>query len=213
MKQGLTGSNNSTAVDIDLSLLPPVLLRKELPSATTTSTDADIEDNGTEYDENEEEYAGMEDDSASFLHRPLTAEAIDTICASPSFELTSGNFVASGTGEFLKEYALQQQSTPVFRSSGILSSLAATHLGDPNLHYGISTPHRCAPSCSSVVRKLQDNIDEARAVYFTFLSAQHLAETLKSLSNGLLAAQGNVAEISAAMAEHLSKAGDTRSSP
>jgi len=138
---------------------------------------------------------------------------VDAICASPSFDLTPENFVASGTGEFLKQYALQQRSTPIFTASGILGSLVVTHLGDPNLSCGINTPHRCAPSCSSVVRKLQDNFDEARAVYFTFVSAQHLAETLKTLSSGLLAGQLNVAQMSGPMSESLFKPGDTRSSP
>jgi len=151
----------------------------------------------SEEDEDEEEW----DEDEVFEYRPnYTPEAIDRICASKEFALNSENFIISYTGEFLKSYARDYRNTSTFKNHGILASLALTHLNDPTITCGINTAHRCAPTCADVVRKLQSNLDTARSVYFAFQSAQHLAETMKSLNSGLFAAQVNVANLAAEMA-------------
>jgi hypothetical protein len=152
--------------------------------------------------EEEEDPEPSEEDDYDWDPVPLTTAEIDALCASPDFALTPENFVLSSTTAFLKSYTLQHSSSTAFRFGGLLGSLASTHIGDPNLSCGLNTPHRCAPSCASVVRKLQGNLLEARAVYFTFVSAQHLAETLRSLSNGLQSAQLNVGQMSGEFAHN-----------
>lgn len=122
----------------------------------------------------------------------------DQICSSPSFELTVDNWWSSGANQFLSNYIAEHYQSHNFLHHGLISSLARTYLADPTIGCGLNTPHRCSIPCHAIVRKSPD-LATARILYFTFTQAQHISEVLRTIHDGLAAAQTTVGQMAEGM--------------
>lgn len=114
----------------------------------------------------------------------------DEICHSKEFQPTMENWWLSGATEWLKEYTLKNHESGRYKELGLIGSLASEYLKKTNFKCSIDTPYKCVVECQEVVRKVPD-VDDAKIIYFTLRSAQHIAEVTKiahvGVSQSLLA--------------------------
>lgn len=109
---------------------------------------------------------------------PFSNKTVDEICHSDEFQPTMENWWISGATEWLKGYTLMNHESGRYKELGLIGSLAFEYLKKPNFKCSIDTAYKCAVECQEVVRKVPD-IDDAKVIYFTLRSAQHIAEVTK----------------------------------
>lgn len=71
-----------------------------------------------------------------------------------------------------------------YKKLGLIGSLASEYLKKTNFMCSIDTAHKCAVECQEVVRKVLD-VEDAKIIYFTLRSAQHIAEVTKIVHVGV----------------------------
>lgn len=105
-------------------------------------------------------------------------KTVDEICHSEEFQPTMENWWLSGATEWLKEYTLMNHESGRYKELGLIGSLASEYLKKTSFKCSIDTAYKCAVECQEVVRKVPD-IEDAKVIYFTLRSAQHIAEVTK----------------------------------
>lgn len=108
----------------------------------------------------------------------FSGKTADEICYSKEFQPTMENWWLSGATEWLKEYTLMNHESESYKKLGLIGSLASEYLKKTNFKCSIDTAYKCAVECQEVVRKVPD-VEDAKIIYFTLRSAQHIAEVTK----------------------------------
>jgi hypothetical protein len=104
-------------------------------------------------------------------------DAVD-ICKSYAFDASQVNWHLANTEEWMRTYAIANQHRDFFKRNGLIATIAFDFLGFSGFKCAVGTSHLCTIDCPTVVRSVE-NLETARHVYFTLVSASHMLTVME----------------------------------
>jgi hypothetical protein len=116
----------------------------------------------------------------SLLFHRLSQSDVDAvdICKSYAFDMSQVNWHLANTEEWMRTYAITNQHRDFFKRNGLIATIAFDFLGVSGFKCAVGTSHLCTVDCPTVVRSVE-NLETARHVYFTLVSASHMLTVME----------------------------------
>lgn len=121
----------------------------------------------------------LEPTLTEFAVEDRTPALIGQICRSREFQPTLENWWISGADQWLKDYTVANENSPLFKIFGLVGSIANEYLDIQDFGCTINPkggfrPETCRIDCLEVVEKI-DDIEEAKKIFFILSGVVGLA--------------------------------------